>query len=122
MAQDYSHELGFLRRIFRGMDKRSISFTQVNQQYLRNERLARSHPVEDGVFVYGVTYCAALEAEACRGYSRHLLHSYAARLFKIAPTMRLQGSGEPSKTHMNSGEAMFFSRQGRQKYLGSQYA
>jgi Large polyvalent protein-associated domain 7 len=51
MAQDYSHELGLLRRVFRGMEKRSISFTQVNQQYLRNERLARSLPVEDGVFV-----------------------------------------------------------------------
>jgi hypothetical protein len=51
MAQDYSHELGLLRRVFRGMEKRSISFTQVNQQYLRDERLARSLPVEDGVFV-----------------------------------------------------------------------
>lgn len=51
MAQDYSNELGLLRRIVRGMEKRSISFTQVNQQYLRNERLARSHPVEDGVHV-----------------------------------------------------------------------
>lgn len=51
MAQDYSHELGLLRRIVRGMEKRSISSTQVNQQYLRNERLARSHPAEDGVYV-----------------------------------------------------------------------
>jgi len=52
VAQDYSHELGLLRRIVRGMEKRSISPTQVNQQYLRDERLARSYPVEDGVYVF----------------------------------------------------------------------
>lgn len=51
MAQDYSHELGLLRRIVRGLEKRSISPTQVNQQYLRDERLARAHPVDDGVYV-----------------------------------------------------------------------
>jgi hypothetical protein len=51
VAQNYSHELGLLRKIVRGMEKRSISPTQANQQYLRDELLARSHPVEDGVYV-----------------------------------------------------------------------
>jgi hypothetical protein len=51
VSQDYSHELGLLRRIVRGIEKRPISPAQVTQQYLRDHRLARSYPVEDGVYV-----------------------------------------------------------------------
>ncbi len=61
MAQDYSHELGLLRRIVHGMEKRSLAPTKVSKQYLRDERLARSHPVEDGVYVFDQSADDALD-------------------------------------------------------------
>jgi hypothetical protein len=44
------------------MEKRSLSPPQVNKQYLQDERLARSHPVEDGVYVFDQSADDALDA------------------------------------------------------------
>jgi len=51
VTQDYSHELGLLRKIVCGMEKRSISPIHADQKYLRDEHLACAHPFEDGVCV-----------------------------------------------------------------------
>lgn len=51
MVQGYGHELGLLRKIVSGMEKRSISPIQASQQYLHDEHLACAYPFEDGVYV-----------------------------------------------------------------------
>jgi len=61
VPEDYSHELGLLRRVMRGMEKRFISPAQANKQYLSDHRLARSYPVEDGVYVFDQSADDALD-------------------------------------------------------------